>query len=1563
MLGWSSVGVSLYHYPMGDWQGEAGELARHVDEQSQRCLNAYRENPQLVEEHSAIERATAQGGYGRRQIYELVQNGADELFSLGQGRIEVLLSREALYCANEGDAIAEDGVNAILGSHMSGKRGNQIGRFGLGFKSVLGVTSAPEFYSKTASFSFDAALSRRRIHEVVPGAAKTPVLRVANLLDPGAARKQDPILDSQMTWASTVVKLPLEHGHEWLAEDLENFPAEFLLFATHVSELTLTNRESGSQRILRLERDGSVFHLHDGDVRSSWRIFEKIHTLSPAARADAGELAEREEIPIIWAVPLEGRKGRGRFWAFFPTEFEMLLLGILNAPWKTNEDRQNLLRGEFNTELLDVASQLVVSNLDALRSSDDPGRHLDVMPGRPEEHKGWADLYLNETIFGLASESPSIPDQTGRLRPPRTLQIHPPGVSREAVDRWAATPGRPADWCHPSVETRERRPRIERLRGLAGATHFSFPVWLNSLTRSDTVEGSAEAVQVAELACRENERYRLDVERCKIVMLQNDQMAALDPDRVFLPPEGDGGDSADRARLVHSALATQPSVRRALEFFGVRTIDPTARLEALAAEAATAPSRGDWTGLWTAARGMDVDAAAQAITRGVADKSPVRALSRAGRFRPLHALLLPGPIVRDEDARDREVLVDSAFHEEDLVLLRKLGCVEVPGRDGGSQDEGWFFEYRTAAIGAYRAQLAKKRKNPAESHIRFQQDRFTGPLQPLESLSEEGAAVFTQLLLDADPVPEDWVIGHASQQDRYPDEVIDSPVVWMLKRFGRFETAQGVVPLTQCVGPGLSEWRDLLPVADCMDASAGALGLPMTLEEVPDPQWEQALERSLDSSDDRLLGRFYGAVCTRLEPPSAINCRVGAGHQTLAPSEVTVTSSHHDFEALTARSVPVIWAESVTLAGTLIEEWGLRSADASVRVEVFSVADGSETPLIDVFPGLRGILPTDLESMQIVPCSILRLDELSDSGRVSREVEFVLADAQIMYVPGYLTTRKLLERIVEELGLDLSSLQVSELLAERESEERNRRMQAIRSLDSLPLKLVEAVGEKPLKQRLPAGLLEAVEQRQGPLEVEDIGKLALAVHGVSALKVFREEMEEAELRPPLQWTGGKQAVAFVEELGFPLEFAGFEQQRRRPIEDVEGPPDLGPLHDYQREIVAAVRRLVESEGDRAMLSLPTGAGKTRVMVQGLVESISARKLTKPVLWIAQTDELCEQAVQTWTEVWRAIGLTSTLRVSRLWSGNEASPYVGTGHVVVATIAKMNVSIKKAEYDWLKDVGCLVIDEAHGAISREYTALLEWTDLARGRASRPLIGLTATPFRGRSKKQTERLVARFGARRLEKDALGDDPYRTLQRKGVLAKVRHEVLGGAEIDLSKSEMEHLETLGKLPSSVEGWLGANVDRNNVLLESLLQKPDDWTMLLFCVSVEHAETMAALLSLEGVPAVAVSAGTPATARRHYIEQFRAGRIRVLTNFGVLTQGFDAPAVRAVYVARPTFSPNVYQQMIGRGLRGPANGGKPECHIVNVADTVREFGQRLAFYDFDYLWATPPSDDGEESR
>ena len=142
---------------------------------------------------------------------------------------------------------------------------------------------------------------------------------------------------------------------------------------------------------------------------------------------------------------------------------------------------------------------------------------------------------------------------------------------------------------------------------------------------------------------------------------------------------------------------------------------------------------------------------------------------------------------------------------------------------------------------------------------------------------------------------------------------------------------------------------------------------------------------------------------------------------------------------------------------------------------------------------------------------------------------------------------------------------------------------------------------------------------------------ALNVFGVETLKVYRDALAERGLSPPAQWTGRRPAVKFVtEELGFPKRFAGFPEVKLEQSLDVPGPAPLPPLHPFQRKAADAIRALIRQEKNpRGMLSLPTGAGKTRVTAEALIESIAAQQLQPPVLWIAQTEELCEQAVQSW----------------------------------------------------------------------------------------------------------------------------------------------------------------------------------------------------------------------------------------------------------------------------------------------------------------------------------------------
>ena len=111
---------------------------------------------------------------------------------------------------------------------------------------------------------------------------------------------------------------------------------------------------------------------------------------------------------------------------------------------------------------------------------------------------------------------------------------------------------------------------------------------------------------------------------------------------------------------------------------------------------------------------------------------------------------------------------------------------------------------------------------------------------------------------------------------------------------------------------------------------------------------------------------------------------------------------------------------------------------------------------------------------------------------------------------------------------------------------------------------------------------------------------------------------------------------------------------------------------------------------------------------------------------------------------------------------------------------------------------------------------------------------------------------------------------------------------------------------------------------------------ILLYACSVEHANVLANLLVVKGYKAAAVSSRTPPDRRRKVIADYReTDAIQILTNYDVLTTGFDAPRTNVAVITRPTHSVVLYSQMVGRAARGPKAGGNLTCRIITVIDQI----------------------------
>jgi superfamily II DNA or RNA helicase len=1543
-----------------------------VTEQSKRVLATYRVDPGLIQEHANGERRITQGGYGDRQIYELVQNGVDEMRGDAGGEVSVVLTSAHLYCANEGAPVTPEGADTILRMSVSRKRGGQIGRFGVGVKSVLSVSDTPQFFSRVNGvvfgFGFDREWSADQIRAVHPEADETPVLRMALPLDPKRARAADPVLDELLEWATTVVRLPLKpESIKRLGKDIAAFPVEFPLFSPHVGTVTLDDRRS--DRVVRRQ----IFQLVDDDARvlqevrpdgvsldHNWRVFTRTHRPSATALKAAGELHDRPEVDISWAVPKRARE-RGLFWAYFPTNYATTLRGILNAPWKTSEDRQNLFDGnEFNEELIQVAAELVVDSLPKLASDEDPGAYIDLLPGRGKEAPQWADGRLTAAIWARAAKRPSLPDQTGTLRAPNAVKLHPEHLNDRWLALWSGYPGRPTNWCHHSVERRERRARANRIFDEANRPIGSVREWLEALTEDGTAEASAVAVRIAADLHRAGHPLAEDAAKARILLTEDNGLVAPVRGKVFRRSSAD--ELSDHIMYVDQGVLANSESVHALETLGIQEADAKGRFTAIIDQGFHGYSDAQWSDLWQLARQVGVDHVVTVLRERVDDLArTVKVRTLAGDFRTLYHCLMPGAVVPGDGSRDRQIAVDVEFHDGDLPVLRRLGLMDRPMPDQDPSLDGWFADYRKWAWERYRRAHPDKTSMPQLQAMRLKGANPAGPLHFLQELSKEGRAAYLRNLPRTGQVVR-WTVQHGSQSATQIS--IASPLIWMAHKHGCLATSRGLRPAKRSVGPGLVAYRNVLPVAELPDALASDLMLPATLAKVPSAIWTELLQEAENSVDDQFPGRVYALISeAEAEWPEDIGtrCRVGEEWATRPDGEIAVTADDEEYRTLIRERVPALLAPSMTDVEVMIERWGMLAVSDVVEKEVRYVQQGEPTLLIDEFPHLKIGHGPQVNGWSLVRCS--ELEEITRTPHGMRTVSLPAAvQDRMVLVFQPEDDLAALTAVDQLLKLGLGAAGRQSILDRRKRQQEDARLQEVRKAKDNEEKVLALIGEEEIRRGLPLGLVESDEAETGTAPTgRRLARLAMNAHGEGLLRHHSKDLTARFPAAPSTFSGSATSRRFVAELGLPENYAGTPVVTPPAEEEVDGPTSFPRLHDYQERLTENMLALLNCmTPGRAMLTLPTGAGKTRVAAEALIRFVRERgRINGPILWIAQSNELCEQAVQSWKFVWSKVGPGEKLTVSRLWGANSATAVTSHSQLVIATDAKLNICLEDDEYAWLRNAAVVIVDEAHGATAPSYTKILRLLGLsqagAHSRTDRPLIGLTATPFRGRSEEETRRLIERFGATRLDDGIFGDeDPYTALQNRGVLSRVEHRELSGATISLTDDELSQMEGFGRgvLPSSAEEKLALDDERNKMLLDEIATLPSGWPVLVFATSVNHAKVLAAMLNGRGVTAASIDAYMPMPERRNKIDAFRAGRLRVITNYAVLAQGFDAPATRAVVVARPTYSPNVYTQMIGRGLRGPKNGGKETCLILDVRDNIKNFGDALAFTDFEDLWS-----------
>jgi DNA repair protein RadD len=392
------------------------------------------------------------------------------------------------------------------------------------------------------------------------------------------------------------------------------------------------------------------------------------------------------------------------------------------------------------------------------------------------------------------------------------------------------------------------------------------------------------------------------------------------------------------------------------------------------------------------------------------------------------------------------------------------------------------------------------------------------------------------------------------------------------------------------------------------------------------------------------------------------------------------------------------------------------------------------------------------------------------------------------------------------------------------------------------------------------------------------------------------------------------------------------------------------LKDYQFSLFKEASRKLDIPNSRFIIQMPTGAGKTRTAIELVCEQLN--KSPRTIVWLAHSEELCEQAVSTFQEVWRHIGAVP-VNLVRYFGGTKISTFnkdlPSDPTFFVASFQRLFANLRKDNFNeisFLDNVGLVIVDEAHKVIALTYKKVTK----ALFKNNTKCIGLTATP--GRSVinlDQNKELADFFFGKIVTFDSGDQSPIEFLRDKRILSRSEYTpIVTNIEFEITAKEAKHLENFFDYPAELLTKIGRHAARNAEIVKRLeLEVKQGNSILFFACGLEHSKFVCSLLTFLGVSAAHVDGNTPPGRRKDLIDKYRNGGIKVLCNYGVLATGFDAPHTDIVFISRPTASVVLYSQMIGRGLRGPEVGGTERCKIIDVKDNIIGFSDQNSIYEY----------------
>lgn len=355
------------------------------------------------------------------------------------------------------------------------------------------------------------------------------------------------------------------------------------------------------------------------------------------------------------------------------------------------------------------------------------------------------------------------------------------------------------------------------------------------------------------------------------------------------------------------------------------------------------------------------------------------------------------------------------------------------------------------------------------------------------------------------------------------------------------------------------------------------------------------------------------------------------------------------------------------------------------------------------------------------------------------------------------------------------------------------------------------------------------------------------------------------------------------------------------------------LREYQAEAVAAVYDHLRTRDDNPGVVIPTGGGKTPVIAT--ICSDAVRRWNGRVLVLAHVRELLEQSVAKIAAI--DPGLRAGVYSAGLRRRELDRP------VTVAGIQ----SVYQRAFD-LGRVDLVIVDEAH-LIPPDgegmYRRFIQ--DARQVNPHVRVIGLTATPYRMRSGPiaTPDGIINHVCYEVGVADLIADGYLCKMRSKAGLARANTDGVSMRGGEFVSGELEAAcNTSDLVASAVAEIVSYTTERRSTLV--------------FCAGVAHGQHVVdEFRTAHGIECGWVDGETPAAERDATLARFKSGALRYLANVNVLTTGFDAPNVDCVALMRPTMSPGLYYQMVGRGFR--LSDGKADCLVLDFGQNIVRHG------------------------